>query len=133
MALLDNFIVPLIKVLFLTGIIGGISFILIRYFYIRWSRRWKFFVTYKIMRKPYSQSDLQWIIKAMDMGMDVHDVKKKMLLSNQTPERTYEMIWIYRQIEIQDNKQKGGEKNGREFKRLSSKTQSTTTELPNIK
>lgn len=129
---MHNFFIPLIKALFLFGIGGYICFIIGKAISNAWSKSYKFFWKYKIMRKPYNETTLKWCLDCIDQGIGYYDAKKLMLVKATNEDKMWETLWIYDQIIEQ---MKGGiTNNGRKFEEFSRKTQSTATakELPNF-
>ena len=79
-----DLIAPIIKVIFIGGFVGAILFYVIRAFYNAWSRSWKFFLKYKIMRKPYNEKTMTWCVEAFERDLDYYDVKKLLYVSGMT-------------------------------------------------
>lgn len=123
----NGLIIPVVKVVFIGGIVGWIGWIVFKAFHNAWSKQTKFFFKYKIMRKGYPEKTLKWCLDCIDQGIGYYDAKK-MLFVNMLPEsQIHETMWIYDQIL---NTMKGGMNNVGKFKANDRKDQ--RTELPSI-
>jgi hypothetical protein len=120
---LSGFFVPLIEITFIFGIVGWISFIVIKAFRNAWLKSGKFFWKHKIMRKPYPEKTLLWCMNCMDQGVGWYDAKKFLMIKMVPENQVNETMWIFDQIILE---MKGGlSKDGRQFKGGHSKTEST--------
>lgn len=126
-----GFIIPLIEITFLLGIIGFILFYFGKAFHNAWSKSAKFILKYRIMRKPYPETTVKWVVECIEKGIGYYDAKKLLMIHMTPQKRVNETMWIFDQIINELNKQ-GGVKNGREFKGSNRKTE-TTTEFPSFK
>lgn len=127
---MNGFIIPLIKIVFIGGIVCWIGFYVVKGFWNAWSKQTKFFFKFKIFRKSYPENTLKWCLDCIDKGIGYYDTKKLLMVKMLPNEQVNETMWIYDQIL---NEMKGGlDKNGRGFKASDSKDQ-VKTELPTIK
>jgi len=122
MQILNDIIVPSLKIIVLGGLMGWCSYMVIRGFHNAWTKAWKFVWKYKIRKKAYPEKITEWVFSCIDAGIGWYDAKKLMMVG-MTPTKTMnETLWIYDQIAIELNKQKGGiKKHGRQFERSYSK------------
>jgi len=124
-----GFLTPLIKVLFIGGIFGGIGFFVIKSFNNAWSKQWKFIFKYKIRGKPYPEKKLLWCMEAIEKGIGWYDAKKILMVGGTSKSEINEVLWIYDHVISELNKEKGGE-NGRKHKGSYRKIEKQSTELP---
>lgn len=131
MSFVDNVLTPLLKTGIYVAVFGTLAIIFIRFFFIKWTREWKWTYKYKILRRKIEEKDKNWVIEMLNHNKNVYDVKRIMLLNNQTRDRVFEMMYIFMQV---GKIMKGGnKKDGREFERNNSKTKITAgTELPSV-
>jgi len=126
---LHGFFVPLIEIIFIGGIICGVSYWIGKGFWNAWSKSAKFFWKFRIMKKAYPEKTLKWCLDAIDQGIGYYDCKKLLMVKMVEQDQINETMWIYDQIL---NEMKGGMKeNDRGFKASHSKDQSKA-ELPSI-
>jgi len=130
----SGFLTPLIKVIFIGGFVGGIVWFVGKGFYNAWTKSWKFVWKYKIMRRSYPEKKLLWCMEAVDKGIGWYDAKKLMMIAGTKTSEMNETLWIYDQVILELNNQKGGKKtNGREHQRSYSEIEKQSTEqLPTI-
>jgi len=117
MDLLVEYIIPLIKVIFLGGFFGVISFFVGKGFHNAWTKEWKFIWKYNIRKKPYPEKTLLWCWDAVERGLGWYDVKKHLMIKNTKQNILNETLWIYDKIISDLNNEKGGIKHGRKHKR----------------
>ena len=130
MAFVDGFLIPLVEVVFIGGIISVIGFFVIKAFYNAWSKAGQFILKYKILKKPYPETNIKWILECMEQGVGWYDAKRLLFVGRVPTQEINEILWIYDQIIIE---MKGGNKNhGRKFKGSNSKIQSQSGKLPSI-
>jgi hypothetical protein len=132
MAFVENFLIPLIEVIFIVGIVGFFLFYLFKGVNNAWKKSGKFTWKYKIRRKSYPESTMKWCFDAIDKGIGYYDAKKFLMVKMLPDDQVNETMWIYDQFIMELNKTKGGVKNGRKFERCDSKTQTAKGELPTI-
>ena len=89
MAWTNNFIIPLVKVLFLEGIAIFLLYALIRPAYRTWNKRWRWVAKYKAGRHPIDKDML-----AAVKGMEEFEIKKKLLLEDFTVKQINELLYL---------------------------------------
>ena len=125
----SGFLTPLIKVIFIGGFIGGIVWFVGKGFYNAWTKSWKFVLRYRIRKRSYPEKTILWCMEAVEKGIGWYDAKKILMVKGVRKGIMNETLWIYDQVILELNKQKGGVKNGRKYQRSDSKDE---TELPNF-
>jgi len=126
----EGFLIPLVKTVFMGGIILFIVYYLYKAFHNSWIHQTKFFLKYKIMRNKYPDATVRWCMECINEGVGYYDAKKILFLNydskNQNGmEEIYETLWIFDQILTEMNKSiKGGVKNERKFERSYPKIES---------
>jgi len=81
----------------------------IRFFIKKTAPNLKYDIRYKLFKKKYNEKDVEMLLDYHKAGLSVQDVEKFLLLNGKIdPERTKELCYIYRQIQL-----KGGKKNGK--------------------
>lgn len=127
---LNSFFIPLIKIVFVGGFFGWLAFIIGKALWNAWSRQTKFFVRYKIRKKPYPENIVEWCADCIDEGIGYYDAKKLLVVKMMPTDIVNETMWIYDQILTQ---LQGGQKEyGRELTRGYSEDKSKT-KFPNVK
>jgi hypothetical protein len=113
MAFIQNFLIPLVKVTFILGIVGYTGYYVWKGFNNAWSKSWKFSLRYKLpfKKKPYPESIVKWILDCMEQGIGYYDAKKILMVKMFPDDQINETMWIYDQIIIELNKEKGNDKN----------------------
>lgn len=99
MVVMNNFILPLIKTFFIVGITLALLIVLIRYAYIKWTRKLRWFFKYTIFNKQFSIEDIKLCTEMMEKDMDVYRAKASLLLANTPLNRVYEILYIFRKVE----------------------------------
>jgi len=125
----SGFLTPLIKVIFIGGFIGAVFYYVIKGFHNAWTKSWKFVLRYKIRKRSYPEKTLLWCMEGAEKGFGWYDIKKLLMVKGMRTDVMNETLWIYDQVILELNKQKGGIKYGRKFKGSNSKDE---TELPNF-
>jgi len=108
-----GFLTPLIKVIFIGGFVGFVGFYVSKAFYNAYSKSWKFVWKYKIRRRSYPEKTMEWCIDAVEKGYGWYDAKKILMVKGVRKDIMNETLWIYDQVILELNKQKGGVTNGR--------------------
>ena len=118
MAFLSGFLVPLIEITFIMGVVGTVLYFVGKGMHNAWTKSWKFVWKYKIRKKEYPAITTDWIFSCVEGGIGWYQAKK-MLMIKMTPQRIIdETLWIYDQIILELDKQKGGiKKYGKQFER----------------
>jgi len=118
----SGFILPIIKVVFLGGVMGWIVYIVIKAFHNAWTKSWKFVWKYKIRKKAYPEKTMDWIFSCIDAGIGWYDAKKLMMVKMTPQVMIDETLWIFDNVITELNKEKGGiKKHGRKYERDSRK------------
>jgi hypothetical protein len=104
---LNGFFVPLIKIVFVGGIIGFIAYIVCKAFYNAYTKSFKFFLKYSIFRKPNPESVVKWCMECVEKGVGWYDAKKLLLIKNVEQGKVNEIMWIYDKILDKLGKEKG--------------------------
>jgi len=131
MEFVRQFLTPIIKVCFYVGIFGFIFYIVGKAFHNAWSKQWKFVWKYKIRKKPYPEKTMLWCMEAMEKGIGWYDVKKLLMVAGNP--NMNETLWIYDQVILEFNNQKGGiNNNGRKHGTSFGKVEKRKTDLPNF-
>lgn len=125
---MNNFVVPLIEVIFVVGIFAVILFFIVKAFRNAWLKAGKFWFKYKFMRKTPPEKILKWCLECIEKGIGWYDAKKLLFINMHSESQINEILWIYDEVINQLNSNGGNY--GREFKRCNSQTQIATTELP---
>lgn len=120
-----EFILLLAKALGITFVIGSLTIIVGRAIWIKWNKTGKFFMKYKIFRSKVDPVRAEWIIEALNKGLNADKVKIKLLLAGFKNEDVNEMIYLAKQMQLKG----GNNKDGRQFERSDSKDESR--KLPN--
>lgn len=121
MSFVNDWLIPIIKILIFTGFFGFIGFIVIKAFYNGWTKRYKFVIRHQILKKPYSESIVNWCIKIIEDDISYYDAKKFLMVKSIPTKEINEMLWVYEQLK---KKMKGGVKHGRKFKGVSNEVTS---------
>lgn len=124
-----DFILALGKALGVTLIVGGITLIIGRALWIRWSRRWQFKIKYDLMKAKVDPIKAEWIIEALKRGMDYNKMKMKLLIAGFKDPDVHEMLWLANKISKETGLKGGQDGRERQFKRVDSKNESR--KLPN--
>jgi len=128
---IQDWLIPIIKVSFYVGIFGFIFYVVGKAFHNAWSKQWKFIWIYKIRKKPYPEKIMVWYIEAMEKGIGWYDAKKLLMVGGHP--QINEILWIYDQVILEFNNQKGGIKNnGRKHETGFRKVEKRETNLPTI-
>jgi hypothetical protein len=122
---MNDLILPILKLSFMSGAIGFGCFIVGKALYNWWSKSFKFVWKYKIRKQKYPQETMEWLSDALEKQKDWYDVKKILIINSVPIPVMNEMLWIYEKILIDFNNEKGGKnKNGRNNKRSIGKNES---------
>jgi hypothetical protein len=126
MAIMDSFIIPIIKTIIIIGVFGTLLIYIFFIFYRAYKVQWKWSLKYSLFKRPINPDDVDWVVKRMDEGCDYVDIKKIMLVAGKSKERTNEIVWIFKTSSNELNKSalKGG-LNARPTKRSISKDKSS--------
>lgn len=124
---LNGFFIPLAEIIFILAVVFGLGFLLIRFFRKTWKTQTKWLIRYKILKKPYPEDAVRWILNNIEHGIGYYDTKKMLLVKGVKPDKINGIMFIYDEIL---NTMKGGQ-DVRKFKRSYSKIEST--EFPTIK
>lgn len=127
---IKGFIIPLVEIIFIGGIVGWVLWIVGKAFYNAYTKSFKFFWKYKIMRKQYAESTLRWCLECMDKGIGWYEAKKLLMVKMVDKKIMNETLWIYDQILIKYGN--GGNKYDRQNVRGNREDESKQTSLPNI-
>lgn len=116
---LNGFIVPIIELTFVGGIILTILFIVIRALRKVYLTKWLWFLKYSVLRNKYDPKTVQWVMDAIDKGMDYWESKKFLMMSKDFPhiitqDHINEVMWVYTKIFKQ---LQGGIKDGQRIAR----------------
>jgi len=131
---INGFIIPLIEITFIFGIVGTILFFVLKGFNNAWTKSWRFVWKYKIRKKAYPEITIEWIFSCIDVGIGWYGAKKLMMVKMTPQKMINETLWIYDQIAIKLNKEKGGiKKHGRQFERGYSKEIGKYPTIPSTK
>jgi len=126
----NGFIVPLVEIIILGALAGTVIFFVVKGFRNAYTKSWKFVWKYKIRKKTYPETTINWIFSCIDAEIGWYGAKKLMMVKMTDQKIVNETLWIYDQVMIELNKQKGGKKqNGRQFERGYSKE---ISKLPNF-
>ena len=122
MAWLSGFFIPLIEIIFLGGFFGWVGYIVVKAFHNAWVKSWKFIWKYKIRKKAYPETTIDWIFSCIDANIGWYEAKKILMVKMTPTSMINEALWIYDQTIIELNKENGGiKKHGRKFERSHSK------------
>ena len=125
-----GFIVPLIEIVIIFGFFAIIFYFVGKGFHNAWTKEWKFVWKYKVRKKAYPETTIEWIFSCIDAGIGWYGAKKLMMVKMTPTPLINETLWIYDKIIIELNVKNGGKKqNGRKFERGYSKE---ISKLPNI-
>ena len=128
---INGFFVPLIKIIFIGGFIGGAGFFVVKGFHNAWVKSWKFIWKYQFKKEKYPENILMFVMETLDRDIDYYEIKKAMIMKGISMNIINETLWIYDRVDFELNKQKGGKKeNGRKFKRSNRQSDVTKTEFP---
>lgn len=123
MAFVDNFLVPTLEVTVVLGFVSGLSYFVSRGLSRYWKQQGKWFLKYKVMRKQFPETEVQWCYNAVERGVGYYDAKKLLFIHNgQNTNQVYETLFIYDQIinELHaknKNRSKKEVSDGRKFER----------------
>lgn len=128
MSFVSNWLIPIIKVVFIGGIAGYISFIVGKAIHNAWTKQFKFVVKYKILRKKMPDEKVKWILDAIDEGIGWYDAKKLLMIKMYPQQEINELLWIYDEI---IKELKGGQRqNGKDNRGIESNVKIQARELP---
>jgi len=130
MTWVNGILLPIIKTTLYGGFLGFFLWKLGKGLYNAWTKSWKFIWKYKIKKKEYPEKTMTWIFSCVDKKIGWHDAKKLMMVGMTPRPMMNETLWIYKQTIFELNEDKGGVKNGRQFKRSNSKK--VVSEFPTI-
>lgn len=122
----QDFVIALGKAFGITLIVGGIAFVLLRAFWIRWSKRWQFKIKYDVFKHPVDPVKAEWCMDAVKRDLTPEIVKMKLYLSGFKNEDVHEILYIFNKF----YKSLKGGKNGREHKRYNQENE--RGKYPNI-
>src|SRR3989304_6297230 len=95
--------------LFAPYIMKCLAYIVGKAFHNVWSKQMKFFIRHKVMRKPYPENIVKYVMENMDQGIGWYDTKKSLMIKMMPQAEINETLWIYDQLLNQlarDNKNK---------------------------
>jgi len=122
MGLFDGFFIPLIEITFIFGFVGWAGFYVVKGFHNAWTKEWKYVWKYKVRKKAYPETTLNWVFSCIDAGIGWYGAKKLMMVGMTPTPMMNETLFIYDKLIIELNKEKGGiKKHGRQFERGYSK------------
>jgi hypothetical protein len=129
MALMENFILPTLKVCFYLGVFGSLTYFISKALVKRWLKTWKYTLKYKIFRKEMPVKTVEWCVDAIDLRNWTYFYAKQYLyLKGVTQQTVNETMYIFTKVEKQLIK--GGGKNGKNISR--NNCRSIKEELPKI-
>jgi hypothetical protein len=110
---MNGFIIPLIKLVFIIGIFSFIFYYVGKAFYNAYTKSFKFFVKYSILKKDYPDEIVKYLIECIDNNMTYHNVKRELYIKGWKYDDINEILYIYDQLikqMLKENKLKGGGK-----------------------
>lgn len=124
----NGLIIPVIEISIIGGLIAFVGYFIFKAVYNAWSKEFKFYLRYKIMKTKYPEATLKWILNCMSKGIGWYDAKKMLMVKMYPQDQINETLWIYDQV---INELKGGvRKDGRTIEGSNRKNQSKPIELP---
>jgi len=103
--ILNNFIIPTVEVTIILGIVSALSYFVGRGLSRRWKQQMKWFLKYKIARKQFPETEVQWCYNAIERGVGYYDAKKLLFIHNgQNTDLVYETLYIYDQLILELHK-----------------------------
>ena len=135
MAIVETYLIPIIKLSFYLGIFGFIAYIVVKAFRNGWIKEYKFVWKYKIRKKKLPDKTVKWILECMENGIGWYDAKKLLMVKDHPQSQINEILWIYDALitELDKNTEKGGKKtHGRKYTRSDRKDEINNTELPSF-
>lgn len=128
---LKNFFIPLIQIAFIGGIVLYGGFFVVRGFMNAWKKSVKYFFRYKVMRKPYPDKYVKWILDCIERRIGWYEAKRMLLIKMLPDKEINEILWIYDQmLKVIGKNEKGGinSEYGRGLKKCNSKDEGKPTE-----
>lgn len=126
---IKGLLIPLVEIVFIGGIVLFAGFYVVKGFWNAWSKQTKFFIKFKIRRKPYPETPLKWCLDCIDREIGYYDAKKMLMVEMLPDDQINETLYIFDQVL---NSLKGGlNKNDRKYERSYSKIESKS-ELPKL-
>jgi len=127
MSIVEGIIIPVIKIVVYLGFFGTLFYFGGKAIWNGWSKRYMFVLKHKVMKKPYPESIVKWVMENMNDGISYTETKKFLMIKNRPQKEINEILWIYEQL---CKEMKGGkDKNGRKFKGIGREI-TTEQELP---
>lgn len=132
MAIIENFLIPLIEIIVIGGIIAFIVIVVFRALLIKWNRSWMFVMKYDVMKSAVDPIKSAWIFEALQNKLTYAQIHQKLLLAGFKKEDIREMLFLSNRIsnELNMNELKGGQNGRKQFKRSDRKNEGT--KLPTI-
>jgi len=100
----SGFFIPIVEIVFIGVIGGGLLFIILRAIKKVWKRRLKWFLKHSVFRITTKPEDIQWLLDNEDLGY--WEIKKKLMVDGD--KRIDELLYLYNKI----LKSQGGKPNG---------------------
>lgn len=128
MSFVSNWLIPIIKVVFIGGIFGYISFIVGKAVYNGWSKQFKFVIKYKVLKKELPDEKVKWVLDAIEQGVGWYDAKKFLMVKMYPQSEINEILWVYDDIikELKGGKRQNGKDNSRIERDVKSKARELT-------
>jgi hypothetical protein len=100
MALMENFIIPTIKVIFYIAVFGSLAFFISRAIVKRWTKTWKYFFKYKVFKRTMPEKEVAWCMEAIEIhNMPYSKAKQYLYLKGKTSQsKVNETMYIFTQI-----------------------------------
>lgn len=110
MAILENFVIPLIKWFFIIAFVIWILFLFIYGLMKIFNKKRRLWIMYHLLKKSYDEKDVAWCMQAVERNMKEVDVRKHLLLKGTNENRVDEVAFIFNEVQKQVQ---GGGNHGR--------------------
>jgi hypothetical protein len=114
---LNEIVIAVIKIFMYLGLVGFFSYLFYKTIWNGWSKRYKFYFKYFLLRKNYPEKTVEFCLDCIENNRDYYSIKKSLIINNWKNKDINEILWIYDMLLKQ---MKGGKnKNERKFAGIS--------------
>jgi len=94
----SGFIIPILETTIILGVVGFFILMFYRGFKKTWRTQTKWFLRYKILRKPYPEKAVEWVLNNIEHGVGYYETKKMLLIKGINDEKINGIMWVYDEI-----------------------------------
>jgi hypothetical protein len=100
MALMENFIIPALKLLIYLGLFGTLAFFIARALVKRWTKTGKYFFKYKVFKRTMPEKEVAWCMEAIETyEMSYSKAKQYLYLKGKTSQsKVNETMYIFKGV-----------------------------------